>query len=355
MKKNKCFTVLLEVSMKKSFNHFIILIGFVSLLISSTNAQIIKKAQVGFRFLENPVSAEVMGRGGVGVATTYTANGIFWNPALLGFVENSVDVGLNHTKGIADINYNAIAASVHLGDFGVLGFSLLAMDYGTFYQTVRASNDQGYLETGTFSPTAIEIGTGFSQKISDRFSYGVHIKYVRQNLGQAWISTEGDSLGDPNLNKSLRKYVQDAVAFDVGAIYDFHYKGIKFAATLQNISREIRFENQEFPLPFAVSFGATVEPLGFIFDDETGRSIILSFESRHPRDFGESVKVGAEYHFLNMFTARVGYMSNYDERSWTAGVGVQQNISGIPLRIDYAIEPYGIFGNVHFISLGIGY
>ncbi|MBI5473488.1 MAG: PorV/PorQ family protein [Ignavibacteriae bacterium] len=320
-----------------------------------SEAQIVKKAQVGFRFLENPVSAEVMGRGGVGVVNTMTSNSVFWNPALLGWVKPDIDLSLNHVRGIAEINYNAVAASARLGDFGVLGFSLLAMDYGDFYTTVRAANEQGYMETGTFSPTALAIGTAFSQRVSERFSYGVHVKYVRQNLGDAWVSTAGDSLNDPRLALEKRKYVRDVVAFDVGAYYDFLYNGITFGATLQNISRELQFENEEFPLPFAVSFGLTIEPLQFFFDRDTLHNVVLAIESKHPRDFGEKVKVGGEYNFANTFIARVGYASNYTERGWTFGFGVQQEIGGFPLRVDYAYEPFGVLGGRHFISLGIGY
>jgi hypothetical protein len=314
--------------------------------INTLQAQITKKAQVGFRFLENPVSAEVMGRGGVGVATTLTSNGIFWNPALIGLIEPNVDVSYNYTKGIADINYNAAAAAIHLGNFGVLGFSLLAMDYGTFVGTERADNSQGYIETGNFSPTAIAVGTAFSQKVSNRFSYGVHVKYVHQNLGSVIYS---DSTGE------TKKYAQGTIAFDVGAYYDFLYNGIRFGAVLQNVSRELKYETDEFPLPFAVSFGITVEPLQFINKDEKTSRLILSFESRHPRDFGEKVKFGAEYRFMETFILRTGYEMNYDERGFSAGVGINQEVSGIPFRIDYAFEPFGIFGNVHFISVGVSY
>lgn len=342
--------------MKISTKYIIAVLFMSAAVFKNVNAQV-EQAQAGFRFLENPVSAEVMGRGGVGVTTTFNSNAIFWNPALLGFVPNKIDISLNNTQGIADINYNAVGASVKIPSIGTIGFSLLAMDYGTFYLTRRAANEQGYVETGTFTPTAISAGIAFSQQVSDRFAYGVHIKYVRQNLGEAWVATAGDSLGDPALqgSLSLRKYRQDAVAFDVGAFYDFHYNGITFGAALYNVSRELRYENSDFSLPFAVSFSATVKPLQFLFDDETAKSIIVSFESRHPRDFGEKAKFGVEYHFLDYFTARAGYMFNYDERSWTAGVGVKADVSGIPLRVDYAIEPFGLFGNVHYISVGFAY
>jgi len=322
-----------------------IMITLISGSIEITNAQIVKKAQTGFRFLENPVSAEVMGRGGVGVATTYDANGIFWNPALIGLIESTVDVSYNYTKGIADINYNAAAAALRLGNSGVLGFSLLAMDYGTFVGTERANNSQGYIETGNFTPTAIEIGTAFSQQVTTRFSYGVHVKYVHQNLGSVIYDSTGQT----------KEYAQGTVAFDVGAYYDFLYNGIKFGAVLQNVSRELKYEQEEFPLPFAVSFGVTIEPLLFLNQDQKISRLIISFESRHPRDFGEKLKFGGEYRYMERFIIRAGYETNYDERGFSAGIGIWQEVSGIPIRVDYAFEPYGIFGNVHYISIGISY
>lgn len=339
--------------MKQIIKVFLIL-SIIGLLTDSP-AQFSKKAQVGFRFLENPVSAEVVGRGMIGVVNTTTSNAIFWNPAQLAFIEKDYDVSLNHTRGIADINYNAIGTSINLFDFGVLGFSLLDMDYGVFHTTVRAANEQGYIETGEFSPTAFAAGTSFSQRITTRFSYGVHIKYVKQNLGEAWVSTAGDSLDDPNLTLQKRKYEQGTLILDVGAYYDFLFSGIKFGAALQNISRELKYEDEQFPLPFAISFGLTFEPLLLIYGSNPMHTLIFVFESRHPRDFGEKVKLGAEYLFSNLFIARFGYLMNYDERNWTAGVGVRQEVSGVPLRIDYAFQPFGILGDVHYISIGIAY
>lgn len=318
-------------------------------------AQFEKQAQVGFRFLSNPVSAEVVGKGATGVVTTMNSNGVFWNPALLGFVEPMIDVGLNHTQGIAEINYNAFSASFKLLDIGVIGVSLLAMDYGEFYATRRAANDQGYIETGTFSPTGLAIGLAFSQKISDRFSYGVHLKYVRQDLGNAWIATAGESFDDPNLTLEQKRYDNNTIAADVGAYYDFQYKGIKFAAVLQNISKELKYVNEEFPLPFSINFGVTIQPLDFFMQMDNDQSFVLSVESVHPRDFGEKVKIGGEYKFMKMFAIRTGYMMNYDERGWTAGLGFKHMVSEIPFRVDYAYEPFGILGDRHYFSVGVSY
>ncbi len=322
----------------------------------SSNAQV-EQAQVGFRFLENPVSAEAMGKAGSGVATLTNSNAIFWNPAGIGWIEKSVDLNVNYTVGIASINYLAPSIAVKLGDFGVLDFDGIIMNYGDFYGTRVANNSSGYIETGTFSPQAFAIGVGFSQKVSDHFSYGVHFKYAYQNLGDAWVSTSGTDLTDPTLQIGTIKYSRLEPAFDVGALYDFLFHGIRFGASLQNVSRQITYEQQSFLMPFSVNFGLTVEPISFVTGNETSlsRSLVISVESTHPRDFNESVHFGAEYDYANILALRAGYMTGMDQRGFTAGLGVSEELAGSTLRVDYAYEPFGVFGAVHYISLGVAY
>ena len=341
--------------MLKFYKVIFLIIILVAGFYSGASAQIVKKAQVGFRFLENPVSAEVIGRGETGLTNTINANGIFWNPALIGKIQNTADISLNYTKGIANINYNAGAAAVKLGNFGVIGVGVMAMDYGTFYGTRRADNEDGYVETGEFSPKAYTAGIAFSQEITDRFSYGVNVKYVHQNLGDAWVSTDGLTLSDPNLKVGTKTYKTDGVAADVGAFYDFKFYGVKFATVLQNISREFKYEGADFPLPFSVSFGLSLEPLSFFEGVPKEHNFLLNIESQHPRDFEQRLKIGGEYRFMNTFVARLGYMKGYDEKEFTAGLGINYKVSEIPFRLDYAYLPFGIFGAVHHISLSISY
>jgi Protein of unknown function (DUF3308). len=231
----------------------------------------------------------------------------------------------------------------------------MSMDYGTFYGTRRADNDAGYVETGEFSPSAYTAGLAFSQQISDRFSYGVHIKYVYQNLGEAWVSTAGLSLTDPNLAVGTKKYKTDGVAADVGAFYDFKYHGLTFAAVLQNFSREFKYEGEEFPLPFAISFGVGIEPLTFLEGIPNEHRLLLSIESKHPRDYDQKLKIGGEYRFMDIFIARAGYMTGFDEKGFTTGLGINYKVSEVPFRLDYAYIPFGVFGGVHHLSVSISY
>jgi len=319
------------------------------------SGQIVKKGQVGFRFLENPISAEVVGRGCLGVAVARTANAVFWNPAGLAWIDGRVDVALNYTKGIADINHTSAAAALQLSHFGTLCVDAIMMDYGDFYGTRRANNEQGFVDTGVFSPSAWSVGLSFAQRVSDRFSYGVHLKYAYQDLGDAWVAKSGSDVDDPNLVMAQKSYAHGEPAVDVGAVYDFAYHGIRFGAVIQNVSREIRYESEKFPLPFAVSFALSVNPLSFLLPDLKEHDFLLGFESRHPRDFREKLKVGAEYTLREVLTLRLGYTGNYDERGLTAGLGLRQSLHGSTMRIDYAFQDFGLFSSVHLFTFGVSY
>lgn len=346
--------ILMEKVMKKELLKIFLLIAFLVFLSALSHAQIVKRAQAGFRFLENPVSAEAVGKGSTGAASSQNSNAVFWNPAGIGWIDHKMDINFNYTKGIADINYFSSSLAFDLWNFGVIAVSGVVMDYGDFYGTRRADNELGFIETGTFSPKALALGLAFSQKISGNFSYGVNVKYAYQNLGDVWVGS-GKTLSDPALVLSEIGYSHGEIAIDIGALYDFNYHSIRFGASLQNISRELQYEQQKFPMPFAISFGITCDPVSFVYPEMKDHSFLLSIESHHPRDFEEKVKYGLEYKFMNFLSLRTGYMSNTDERGFTAGIGLIQNMFDTTLRADYAYEAFGIFGAAHYFSIGICY
>lgn len=236
-----------------------------------------------------------------------------------------------------------------------MALDFLVMDYGDFYGTRRADNDQGFIDTGTFSPQSYAVGLSFSQKVSDRFSYGVKIKYAKQDLGSAWIGLEGTDVDDPALVIGQKNYNQGEFALDVGAIYDFFDHKIRFGAAIQNISREVKYEEDKFPLPFAASFSLMLDPISLIMQSEEPSDLTIGFESRHPRDFKEKYKFGAEYNLLDLLLIRAGYLGNYDERGLTLGLGVYKEYFGANLRLDYAFQDFGIFSSVHIFSFGVTY
>ena len=331
----------------------LIISGLFSLAaLQSTQASIVKKGQVGFRFLETPVSAEAIGRGGLGITLFRNSNAVFWNPAGSAWMDGTVDFNLNYTSGIADINHSTVVGAVHFRRF-VFGVSFISMDYGTLQGTRRANNDQGFIDTGTFSPQANALGFTISQRVSDRFSYGVNLKSAFQDLGDAAIATAGTDVDDPAFEFKEKNYAKRVTAFDVGAIYDFQVYGLRFGAVMQNVSKEIKYEEEKFPLPYSMGFSLAVAPLTFLNTALDPNTLTIGIETRHPRDFRERVKFGAEYSIQKLAIFRVGYMDNYDQRGLTFGLGLRQEYFNSQLRVDYAYQDFGIFNAVHVVTFGV--
>ncbi|UCD37877.1 MAG: PorV/PorQ family protein [Fidelibacterota bacterium] len=330
--------------------------GLLVLFISAqaVSGQIKKQAQTGFGFLENPVTAEVVGRGGYGITNLRNASAVFWNPAGAAWITSRFDLNLHYTKGIADINQTSIALGLKLGTAGVLTLSANVMDYGVFYGTRRPGPGdglddwkRGYLETGTFSPEANAFGIGYSRAVSDRFSFGVHMKLAHQDLGVAYLGSVDEFQADSTI--TTKEYALTVPATDVGAYYDFNFHGLTFGASIMNVSPEVRYEEIPFPLPFAMKFGTSIRPLSLLGIDAAVHDLLIGVETRHARDFGEKVHVGMEYSFLGVFFARSGYMANYSERGATYGMGFHYR----GINFDYALQDFGVFGSIHLMSIGL--
>ena len=87
---------------------------------------------------------------------------------------------------ITDIAYTQASIAFRpssVRNLGVVGLSLVSVDYGQFIRTVRAGNEDGFIETGTYSPTAMAVGLGYARSFGDRFSAGGNIKLVFQDFG----------------------------------------------------------------------------------------------------------------------------------------------------------------------------
>ncbi len=141
------------------------LAGLTLATVASSNAQTStpdreKLAQTGMKFLSVPGDPRAAAMGSAATAMTGGSEMLFANPAGMAWTDRTTDVMLGQMQFLADINYNHASASFRPsnGRFGVIGVSLTSVDYGTFQETIRADNDQGFLDLGDFSPQAYALG-----------------------------------------------------------------------------------------------------------------------------------------------------------------------------------------------------
>jgi len=322
-------------------------------LVSNSFAQLIedrtKLAQTGMQFLTVPLHARAAGLGDAMTALGGSSTALFYNPAGMALVANTLDLSLGQNQWIGDIDYHfgSIAYRPGRGNLGTFGFSLMAINYGELYETIRADNSEGFEDLGTFSPTALAAGFGYARSLSDKFSVGGQLKYVHQSLGASTLSLDGDiPVKEENALGTL--------AVDFGVLYRTGFRSLNFAVSARNFSQELSYGEESFELPLSFRIGASMDLMDLVSPDMSTHSLLLAVDAEHPRDYVEQLRVGLEYLFINTLALRVGYVTPTDEEGISLGAGLQQSVRGIDLGFDYAYTNFGVFGSVHRMALQFG-
>ena len=321
--------------------YVILILTMLSLLFSSENK---KLAQTGFQFLS--ISSDARSGGMADAMTTIHSNSValFFNPAGLSRQNQFFDINFSSNEWIAGIKHDAVSFSFSPknGQYGCLGFSLLNVDYGELQGTMVWDNDQGFIDTEKFSPSALAFGIGYGRALSENFSVGAHVKKAYQYLGNNVVPvTDSSNVVEDN--------VANAAAFDFGTIYITDWHGFTFGMSVRNFSEEVEYAYDSFQLPLTFRVGGSIDALSFFPSLSDKQSLKMAVEALHPRSHPERVNLGLEYSFMGIGQLRLGYLFNYDQRDLTYGAGVKLG----PLKIDYALTPFGVFDSVSRISIGI--
>ncbi len=308
-----------------------------TLTVGFANAQV-KYAQSGFQFLSVNQSARATAMGGAFTTIEGTPNVLFYNPAGMAKMEAHFGVAVNYFNWIADIKHisAAVTYSPSNGQYGVFGLSVQSVDYGKFEGTQVWQNAQGYVETGDFYPTAIAVGVSYARALTSKFVVGGQIKLVGQQLGSSALPSG-----------VTKKNVANAVAFDFGTIYATGFKSLKFGMSVRNFSQEIKYEEEGFQLPLTFQIGISMNIMDVIAPDMKMHKVLVSIDAAHPRAFREYINFGTEYWFMNSFAFRFGYITGHHEYDYSLGIGIRK----FGLNINYAFQPFGVFGAINQFSL----
>jgi hypothetical protein len=353
--------------MRKSriFSQYLILLAMMVTLIPSmsrtqerTDA---KLAQTGLKFLSVGLGARQAALADAFTASEGNSTSMFYNPAGMARLGGLADISVGQVNWIADIkqSYASVAFSPASGDYGVIGLSFQYSDYGEIQSTILANNTQGYLDVGSIHPNAYAVGLGYARALSDKFSVGANVKYVRQDLGVG--VTQASPILDPTGSVSgvsidaSNKNALDVIAFDFGLLYRTGFKSLTIGMAVRNFAREVTYQKESFQLPLAFRLGVAMNVFDLTGFDRETQSLNITVDAEHPRDYPEQIKVGAEYVFMHMISARVGYIGPADEHSISYGLGFNLAMAGTQFGLDYAYTPFGIFSNAQRFSLRFGF
>jgi hypothetical protein len=301
----------------------------------------VKLAQTGMQFLSVVSDARAAALANAVTTLPMGSGSLFFNPACM-TESDLLDVSASRNEWIADIRHTTFSLSVKpaQGDYGVFGISVQTVDYGEIIGTVVANNDQGYLDYKDLGmpnpdPKGLAIGVGYAKALNDKFSVGVQVRWVKQDLGESILPVDTSSSTTTG-NKV------NPLVFDFGTLFKTGFKSLTFGMSVRNFSKEVTFATEAFELPLTFTLGVSMDLMNFLGDTSIVRSVLVAIDAVHNRDYREQLFAGLEVNLFDVLALRGGIITNSDENAGTFGLGVHQ----YGLAIDYAYTPFGIFDKV---------
>lgn len=316
-------------------------------------ANVSKVATTAAPFLTIGVGARAVGMGGAFVATASDASALYWNPGGLARLERPETL-IMHTQWLADMSFNYAGLVVPIGRFGALGMSVTTLTMpDMLVRTVEQPDGTG--ERFSANDLALQLSYGIS--LTDRFSIGFNAKYVHQ---QIW------------------KERASGFAIDIGTLFTTGLKGMRIGATLSNFGTDMKLAGEDllvfydvdpkkagnndrvfadlktdrWPLPLSFQVGVALEA----FENENNR-LTLALDAVNPTDNTESLNLGMEYAFRELFFLRAGYRDLFlrdGEQGLTVGAGmVARFLGNVALQLDYAYADFGRLENVQRFAVRI--
>ncbi len=326
-------------------------------LTPDTEVETEKLGQTGMKFLSTSVDAR---SSAIGSAMTAELDGssasMFYNPASMGYMTGRMHAAATNMSFITDIAYTQASIAFRpssVRNLGVVGLSLVSVDYGQFIRTVRAGNEDGFIETGTYSPTAMAVGLGYARSFGDRFSAGGNIKLVFQDFGTGFATSQNFETG---VVQTTEDYNIRAVAFDFGMVYATGFKSLVIGMSARNFAAEQTYVRERFELPLTFQIGISMNVVDFTAINPDMHSIQLHVDAQRPRDFAEHIRFGVEYTFMDVVSLRGGFeqLGVSEEQGVSAGAGLRYEFGNLRVGADYAYTAFGVFGAVNRIGLQIG-
>ena len=303
-----------------------------------------------------PVGPRGIAMGEANVATSYGLEALFWNPAGVAKMDNSSQVMFSHMSYIADIGVEYGAVAANFEDFGAVAFSIKSLSIGDIPVTTTQNPDG----TGaTFSPTMLVAGVSYSRQLTDRIGVGLTGNFISETMAD--VSASG-------------------FAFDIGVIYDnlADLSGLSIGVVLKNIGTQMTYSGTgllqladvqtlnrppqyytvdaaPFELPSNFQLAMGYKP---VLDEMN----TLQFSGIYQNNnfSGDEGKLGAEYGYNNTFFVRAGYQFALQESDnyiygFTAGAGINYDIQGFDIKVDYAFRDTKYFDGSHIFAITLGF
>ena len=337
---------------------FFTIIIFILSLIPNYGQETNKAGTTAAQFLKIGVDAASLGMAGANAGLVSDVSSTYWNPAGLVSV-NSISVLASYTDWFVDLKHQYFGIVLPVSEDHKIGISAILLTMGEMEITTELQ-PKG---TGDFFDASdVMVGLTYSARLVDFFSFGITVKYITQNIYNETAS---------------------ALAVDIGTRLNTGYNGIKIGMVLSNfgtrmtlegrdlqktydpnpnnatnigVASNLKTETWELPVNFRVGIGWDLMGKGDVMIYDQTHSIKIGIDGNHPNDGPEYASVGVEYKWQDLIAFRSGYYFNDNVRKLTLGLGLNWEIpQSLTIGVDYAFADLDRLGDVHTISLKVGF
>jgi hypothetical protein len=299
---------------------------FLTLLLISVSLEAGQKEKTGttgFVFLKIPASARQIAMGETGIALPNAgSDAIFVNPALASLIFQQNAVSFSYGDWYLDTRHQTFSYTRNLNLLGTVGVHVLNYQFGEMSKTrilssyeadqIEEGDNNKYRDLGTFTAGAYSAGITYARQLTDKFSIGTNLKYVRETIDV---------------------YSADNVVADIGFIFFTGYKSMRVGAFLQNFGLETAYVNESFKMPQIMTLGLSGEILGSY---DAPSYLTFTLEAKHPNDESEKIHAGLEGLWKNMLTLRCGYKLGSEYEKFTLGMGIRFVYQAKNFQLDMA-------------------
>ena len=304
-------------------------------------------------FLDIGIGARSLSMGGAFVAIADDPTALYWNPAGIVSIKSPM-AHFYHSPWIADVQFNHSAVVVPLDRSSSFGFFITSVTMDEMQvRTVKSPQGTGEY----FSVSNVALAGSYARRLTDRFSFGVNMKFIQEKI---WHMNAG------------------GLAVDLGSLFVTKNSGLRIGMSVSNFGGKISMDGYDTEVDYDIdetmygnndkidaSLNSMDWPLPLVFRAGVSKDVVqsdihkltLAADAIHPNNNVEYINLGFEYILRNMISIRGGqafYGMDKSKQGLTFGVGLNYQIPRGPIiNFDYVYRDIGVFDNIPGYSLNI--
>jgi len=304
----------------------------------------------GANFLQ--IAAEPRGAALAGsfVALARGAEGVYWNPASI-VLNQRPEILFASAAWILDTRLLHAAAVTPLFRNMAIGAGITSFDAGNLEVTTPQYPDG----TGeNFKAGNAAYTLSYAQRLSDRFCYGLNIKWIDEHIWDMHSST---------------------YAFDFGSVYQADFYNLRIGMIIANFGGNLKMRGRQiddriaaeralseennprlerlaetYSLPQYFNVGVAFDPLA-----TPVHRLTITATAIDPNDNRTRASYGFEYAFKNLLLLRGGYDLQHDLCGLNAGLGITYPIGQYTTAFDYGFSDFGPLGAISYVSIRLSF